>query len=181
MNSLRSSVGFQCAKPYHVPEPPSAGSDDREGNSSAAMAPQREVPSESPGQKQRRRSRPQGKEQHVAGDRLPSTPSFGSPWQRVSRSPSPSEPQRTATAVQRAPNTPAVLMAGPVLSRTARPRTPAPAPAPAAVPASELPKSRRTRSPDQSLSPRVPTKRNEVRPRSLSPEMAKRLQKTAFR
>lgn len=167
------------AKPYHVPEPRSAGSDDREGNSSAALAPLQEV-SESPITQKRRRSR-QGSEQHAAGDRLPSTPSFGSPWRHMTRSPSPSEPQRTA--VQRAPNMPAVLMAGPVLSRAARPRTPAPAPAPgapAAVPASEMSKPRRT-SPDQSLSPRVPTKRNEVRPRSLSPEMAKRLQKTAFR
>lgn len=167
------------AKPYHVPEPRSAGSDDREGNSSAALAPLQEV-SESPITQKRRRSR-QGSEQHAAGDRLPSTPSFGSPWRHMTRSPSPSEPQRTA--VQRAPNMPAVLMAGPVLSRAARPRAPAPAPAPgapAAVPASEMSKPRRT-SPDQSLSPRVPTKRNEVRPRSLSPEMAKRLQKTAFR
>lgn len=174
------------AKPYHVPEPRSAGSDDREGNSSAALAPLPEV-SESPMTQVRRRRSRQGSEQHTAGERLPSTPSFGSPWRRpASRSPSPGEPQRTAVpAVQRGPNMPAVLMAGPVLSRAARPRTPAPAPGVPGVPgvpaASEMPKPRRTRSPDQSLSPRVPTERNEVRPRSLSPEMAKRLQKTAFR
>lgn len=168
------------AKPYHVPEPHSAGSDDREGNSQVEA---REV-SESPAQQQRRRSRLQGVDPTLASlERLPSTPSFGSPWRLQrgpSRSPSPSDPQRNQ---RHAPNMPAVLIAGPVLSRAARPARPnGTNGTPAAVSAktAEL-KSRRPRSPEPSLSPRVPNKRNEVRPRSLSPEMAKRMQKVAFR
>lgn len=163
-------------KPYHVPEPPSAGSDaSRLGMSTTGRGITAEAAlSESPARNARRPRQSQlagdAALNAVSAERLPTNPSYSSPLRlaRTSRSPSPNDTRTRGVA----PNMPAVLMAGPVLSR-----------ANGRLARSERQAQRPTRlqspgGPEQSLSPRVPTKRSEVRPRSLSPEMAKRLQKS---
>ncbi|CAJ1441616.1 unnamed protein product [Effrenium voratum] len=145
------SPGRESLRTRRAPAPPTSadtGSEDRDAAGETEMAPAKEV---SPARSKR-----------VSGEK-PATPSFGSPWRRPSRSPSPT--------LRHAPSMPAVLIAGPVL-KPARQR-----PQAVVVEVAPAPK-RRTRSPDVSLSPRVPMKRAEVRPRSLSPEMAKRMQKS---
>lgn len=136
---------------------------DRPGQGEGQSRPQRTLPT--------RQSQP--------GEHRPTTPSFGL-WQRSDeRSLSPQAGCREAARarVRPSPSVPAVLAAGPVLQRPVLRARPAGG-------AAEPSKPRRQRSPDTSLSPRLPGKppanapnreaRPSTRPRSLSPEISKR-------
>ncbi|CAJ1356288.1 unnamed protein product [Effrenium voratum] len=89
------SPGRESLRTRRAPAPPTSadtGSEDRDAAGETEMAPAKEV---SPARSKR-----------VSGEK-PATPSFGSPWRRPSRSPSPT--------LRHAPSMPAVLIAGPVL------------------------------------------------------------------
>jgi len=144
--------------------------------SPVSPADRRDRPGQVEGQGRPQRSLPTMQSQ--PGEHRPTTPSFGL-WQRSDeRSLSPQAGCREAARarVRPSPSVPAVLAAGPVLQRPVLRARPAAAAEPS--------KPRRQRSPDTSLSPRLPGKpptnapnreaRPSTRPRSLSPEISKR-------